>query len=360
MRKKILLINKIQFGYHTDSYNYCKYLKDEFDITYISFDTDKKKIEESGVNICYVPYDGSVLTRGFNFIKFCRNYIKNNQIDLIFILYFKLSSLIKIGLSSNKFILDIRTGAVGSTSKKRAMADVIMRFETHVFNHITVISKSLRDKLGLNSKKSHILPLGADELSSTDKSFESIHLFYVGTLSFRDIDKTVFGLSKFIQKYKHDNIEISYDIFGSGTVEAEELLRASILESNLGKIVTLHGRRNHKEIQYYFDNCNIGVAYVPITDYYDVQPPTKVFEYARAGMVNIATSTYENRRLITEDNGMICDDTIDSFSDALESVYIYKNEWNSQQIRKSLEDFSWEKIVNNNLKKYFNEILEKR
>jgi len=360
MRKKILLINKTQFGYHTNSYNYCKYLKDAFDITYISFDTDKKKMEESGVTICYVPYHGSVLTRGLNFIKYCRNYIKNNQVDLIFVLYFQLSSLLKIGLSSNKFLLDIRTGAVGSTPKKRAIADTIMSFETHFFKHITVISESLRDKLGLNSKKCHILPLGADELSSTDKLFHSIHLLYVGTLSFRDIDKTVFGLSRFIQKYKHENLDISYDIFGSGTVEAEELLRVSISETNLENIVTFHGRKNHKEIQYYFDNCNVGVAYVPITDYYDVQPPTKIFEYARAGMVNIATSTYENRRLITEDNGVICDDTIDSFSDALETIYIYKDKWNSQQIRESLEDFSWEKIVNNNLKKYLYKILEKR
>ena len=360
MRKKILLINRIQFGYHTDSYNYCKYLKDEFDITYICFDTDKKKIEESGINIFYLPYDGSVLTKGIKFIKYCRSYIKNNQVDLIFILYFQFASLIKIGLFSNKFILDIRTGAVGSTSKKRAIADAIMSFETHFFNHITIISASLRDKLGLKSKKSHILPLGADELSSTDKSFDSIHLLYVGTLSFRDIDKTVFGLSKFIQKYKHKNIEISYDIFGSGTAEAEKLLSASISETNLGNIVTFHGRKNHKEIQYYFDNCNIGIAYVPITDYYDVQPPTKIFEYARAGMVNIATSTYENKRVITEDNGVICDDTIDSFSDGLEAVYIYKDEWNSQKIRKSLEDFSWEKIVNNNLKEYLYQRLEKR
>jgi len=359
VRKKILLINTIQFGYHTNSYKYCKYLKNEFDITYICFDTGKKKIEESGINICYVPYQGSILTRGIKFIKYCRNYIKTNQIDLIFVLYFKLSSLVKIGLPSHKFILDIRTGAVGSTPIKRAISDAIMRFESHFFNHITVISESLRDKLGLNSKKCHILPLGADKLSSKNKSFKSINLIYVGTLSFRDIDKTVLGLSKFIQKYQNKNIEISYDIFGSGTVEAEKLLRDSISSTNLENIVTFHGQKNHKEIQHYFDNCNVGVAYIPMVDYYDVQPSTKIFEYARAGMVNIATSTYENRRLITEDNGVLCDDSIDSFCDAVERVYLRRDKWNSKQIRKSLEDYSWENIIHNNLKKYFNEVLEK-
>ncbi len=358
MRKKILIINRIQFGYHTDSYNYCHYLKDEFDITYIGFDTAKKRIEESGINVYYVPYQGSFLTKGINFIKFCRNYIKTNEVNLVFILYFQLSSLLKAGASSSKFILDIRTGAVGTTPIKRAIADKIMCFESHFFKHITIISKSLRDKLGFNAKKCHILPLGADKLSTTDKSFNSIHLLYVGTLAFRDIEKTVFGLSKFIQKYKDKKIEISYDIFGSGTAESEQLLIASIEESNLKSIVTFHGRKNHKEIQHYFDNCNVGVAYIPMVDYFEVQPSTKIFEYARAGLVNIATSTYENRRLITEDNGVLCDDTIDSFCDALEEVYIHKERWNSKQIRKSLEDFSWENIINNNLKNYLNECLK--
>lgn len=358
MRKKILFINRIQFGYHTNSYNYCRYLKDEFDITYIGFDTAKKKIEELGVNVYYVPYEGSFLTKGINFIKFCRNHIKTNQVDLIFVLYFQLSSLLRVGISPNKFILDIRTGAVGTTSKKRAIVDAIMRFESRFFKHITIISESLRDKLGFNAKKCHILPLGADELSTTDKSFEAIHLLYVGTLSFRDIEKTIFALSNFIQKYKHEKIEITYDIFGSGTVESEQLLRASIDKTSLENIVTFHGRKNHKELQHYFDHCNVGVAYIPIVDYFEAQPSTKIFEYARAGLVNIATSTYENRRLITECNGVLCDDTIDSFCDALETVHIHNEKWNSQQIRKSLEDFSWENIINNNLKKYLNERLK--
>ncbi len=357
MRKKILFINRIQFGYHTNSYNYCRYLKDEFEVSYISFDTGKKRIEESGVDIVYVPYDGSFLTRGINFIKFCRDYIKSNEIDLIFILYFQLSSLLRVGFSHKKFILDIRTGDVSPNPKKRAIVDAIMRFESHFFSHITVISESLRDKLGLNVEKSHILPLGANELSKIDKSFDSIHLLYVGTLTFRDIDKTVFALSKFIQKHKNEKIEITYDIFGSGTEEAEQLLLESIEKTELKDIVTFHGRKNHDEIQYYFDHCNVGVSYVPMVDYFDVQPPTKTFEYARAGLVNIATATYENKILITEDNGVICHDTIDSFCDALESVYANREKWDSRKIRKSLEDFSWENIVNNNLKKYIKELI---
>jgi hypothetical protein len=46
MKKKLLIINKIQFGYHTDTFKYCQYLKDEFDITYICFDAKEIKIND--------------------------------------------------------------------------------------------------------------------------------------------------------------------------------------------------------------------------------------------------------------------------------------------------------------------------
>jgi len=42
--------------------------------------------------------------------------------------------------------------------------------------------------------------------------------------------------------------------------------------------------------------------------YYDCQPATKTFEYILSGMVCIATSTYENKKLINNINGVLCND----------------------------------------------------
>ena len=39
IKSKIVIINKTQFGYHTDYYKYCEYLKDDYDITFLCFDS---------------------------------------------------------------------------------------------------------------------------------------------------------------------------------------------------------------------------------------------------------------------------------------------------------------------------------
>jgi len=357
-KKSLLIINRAQFGYHTDSFKYCQYLKNDFNITYICFYGDKEKISEDGVEVVYVPYKGSFIYRGIGFIRNCRQYIKSNKIDLIFIVYFQMSSLLRIGMPSNKFILDIRTGAIGTTAKKRKIDDTLMSLESKAFKHITIISESLRDKFGLRGEKCHILPLGADELSTTDKSFDSMKLLYVGTFLSRNIEETIFGISQFLEKIDHKKVEmeITYDIFGFGTVEEEVLVKNAIMETGLEDIVKFHGRKNHEDLKFYYDNCNIGITYVPLIDYFECQPPTKIFEYARAGLLGISTSTLENKRLITEDNGVLCDDTVGSFSDALENIYINREKFDSRKIRKTLANYSWNNIVNNNLATYLKQI----
>jgi len=352
--KKILIINKTQFGYHTITHNYCKYLKDEYDISYICFDQNKNRIIEEGIKVIYFPNKYMSSRIGvMKFISFLKNYIKSNQIDLTFVKYFHLSPLLRVGLYSHPFILDIRTASIGSTLLRRKKANFLLYFESLFFKNITINSESLRNKLGIGAKKAHILPLGADELSKTDKSFEAINLLYVGVLSSRNIEDTVFALSKFINRNKRKKIDITYDIFGYGTKEAEILLTDAIRATGLDNIVTFHGAKSHTELQKYFDNCNIGVAYIPQVDYYECQPSTKIFEYVRAGLLTIATGTFENRRLITKENGILCSDNVDSFANALEEMYIHRDKFESQKIRETLKESSWDEIVNNNLKKYF-------
>ena len=352
MKEKLLIINKSQFGYHTDSYKYCQYLKNEFNITYICFNGRHKKINEDGVEVLYVPYKGSFLQRGITFLRLCRQYIKYNKVDLIFIVYFQMAFMLKLTLPSKKFILDIRTGAIGKTPMKRKIYDGIMVFESIFFNNITIISECLRKKLKLKDEKCHILPLGADTLSETNKLFKTIKLLYVGTFDSRNIHETVLGLYEFIKKVEKKNLDITYDIFGSGTVNEENLLLKTISDLDLKKVVKFHGRKRHEELKPYFDNCNIGISYIPITDYYECQPPTKTFEYINSGLLCIGTSTKENKKLIMKENGVLCTDNAKAFSDALEKVYNTRKKFNSQQIRETLIEYNWKTIINGNLSEY--------
>jgi len=104
---------------------------------------------------------------------------------------------------------------------------------------------------------------------------------------------------------------------------------------------------------------NVGVSYVPITPYFDVQPPTKTFEYLLAGMPVIATRTKENEKVINEYNGVLIDDTPEDFRNGLALLYerISANKFTSSRIIESSESYTWERIVRNNFKLYIESLL---
>ncbi|MEQ8217685.1 MAG: glycosyltransferase [Arenibacter sp.] len=364
MYNTLLYISTIQFGYLIDAYKHCQYLKEEFKITYVCFDYGYPKIKETGIEIIYVPWDGSYVSNGINFMKTSISIIKSEKIDFIFAVYFPLVSLFKV-LSPNKnIILDIRTGSVNISRNNRIIKNNMIRFESFFFKKISVISESLALKLKLNMKKVFILPLGSDILSTTNKLFNNLNLFYIGTLDGRNIHQTIYGLKVFLDRNSNPNVNLSYDIVGYGNEECQNIVKKAILDTGLQKKVIFHGRKTHEESKYFFDNCNVGVSYIPITEYYDCQPPTKTFEYIKAGMVCIATETQENKKIVNAYNGVLCKDSPEDFCDALAEVTRNLTKWDSNTIRKTLEPFNWAKI-SENLKKYIlnheqKSILEKK
>ncbi|MEJ2622235.1 MAG: hypothetical protein P8163_18885, partial [Candidatus Thiodiazotropha sp.] len=54
-RKRIVIIAMAQFGYHIDTYYYCKYLKLKYDITYIGWNHGHNQIKMEGVKVILVP-----------------------------------------------------------------------------------------------------------------------------------------------------------------------------------------------------------------------------------------------------------------------------------------------------------------
>ena len=347
MNKSLVYISTIQFGYHIDAHKHCQYLKEDFKITYICFDYGYPKIKETGIEIIYVPWNGSYVSKGINFIKTCLKIIKSEKIDFIFAVYFPLVSLFKL-LSPNKnVILDIRTGSINTSRKSRIITNNLIRFESFFFKKITVISESLALKLKLNMKKVFILPLGSDILSTNNKTFNNLKLFYIGTLDGRNIHQTIYGLKLFLDLYIDPNIDLSYDIVGYGTEACENIINKAIEDTGLQKKVVFHGRKTHEESKNFFDNCNVGVSYIPITEYYDCQPPTKTFEYINAGMVCIATETQENKKIINTDNGVLCKDSAEDFCNALTLIAKDITRWDSHCIRKTLAHNNWANISEN-------------
>jgi len=352
--KNIILINPGQFGYKAGYYYYAKYLSryDEYIVTVLCFDQGLPKVDIPKVKVEYIDFCGSKSQRLLRWLMSVKTMYDahSDKSSIFFMSRFNFCFVFPLLFPKAKKILDIRTGSVSRKSMINWLQNKQYKFESHFFSVISIISKGLSSQLGLNGSKCHWLPLGSDVLSKTNKEFKSLKIIYVGTFDGRRIHETIEGLSIFLSKNSRLNLQVSYDIFGFGDDKQVQLINNTLNKCELKGIVKYHGRKNHFELKSYYDSCNIGISYVPVTKYYENQPVTKTFEYILAGMVCVATSTYENKKIINGANGILCDDTPLGFAEALDKIVMNKHNYCSTIIRGTLIDYTWERIVERRLK----------
>ncbi|MCA0151874.1 glycosyltransferase family protein [Winogradskyella vincentii] len=340
--KSVLIVSKRQYGYHTDSYELAKFLAREFDVHYFCFDAYQERIEGNGVNVIYVSSKGHYLIKALRFIRYAIKEVKKDY-SFRFMVYFSFCSLVRL-FSRKRVVLDIRTGSIQESKIQRKVDNWFRGFESIFFNRVTIISKGLREKLNIPVKKTYILPLGANSISKVIKKFDYPRLFYIGTFYNRNIQDTIIGLSIFLKKFNHLKIDVSYDIVGSGSGSEILELKKLVKRLNLEKNVVLHGRLNHNQARQFFDVCNVGISYVPLTTYFNHQPPTKTFEYILSGIACLATKTHENERLIGKINGILHEDSPEGFALGLEEIYSSFANYDSKVIANSLPEYNWESI----------------
>lgn len=350
--KNIIIINREQFGYHIDNYYYCYYMKGTYNIKYICFDYGKEKIEINGVDVFYISNKKNKIIRYLRFLKYCiYNLLKCNSI--VFIKYFQGSSVLKLFFPKIVFVLDIRSASVNQSIIIRFLYDSILKIETSMFKNITVISDGLRNRLALNQVKTKKIPLGAIEISNKPKNYDHIRLLYVGTFYNRNIEETIYGFNSFIMKYGK---KIDYTIIGISPKDEQEKLKCLVKNLNLEKYINFTGYVPQYKLRHYFDKCNVGVSFIPITDYFNFQPPTKTYEYLMSGLPTIATRTEENMQIITEENGVLIDDNRNSFEEGIYRIFENKEQFDDFKIRNSVKKYNWKYIVNDNLIPYINEL----
>lgn len=346
--KKLLIIDRYQFGYTTDTLKYCEYLNNKYKIRYLSFDFGWEKIYVPNINVIYVPRFGNKAMRAILFILYSiYNIIAFN--GFTFILYFPQCSILKKLLFWKKMHLDIRTLCVDSDSNIRQQSDLQLQKDLNYFDSSSFITEGIRKKITSTSKKnSFILPLGSDIISSNNKTFEELNLLYVGTLTNRNIIETVKGFISFIESSKSE-IKIHYDIIGDGENGEREDIQKFIDSKQMNKYITLHGKLPYHSLKPFFNINNIGISFIPITDYYEHQPPTKTYEYVLSGLYCMATKTAANKEIINKDNGILHNDTAEDFYKALDYIYQNRHNLNSQIIRHTLLEYQWNHIIEQKL-----------
>ncbi len=350
-KKELLVIHKMQFGYLTDVYKWCQYLRNEYNITVVSLNQSFPNVEMEGVKVVDITGNNFYL-RGVKFLLACIIQILKNK-GITIILYFNEVLLLRKLFPKKKIILDIRTLSIDANVEVRKKVNEHIRLIASRFTCVTVISSGVRTFVDNGNLLVYSLPLGAEVRENKHSRSEIPHLLYVGTFYNRRIEDTINGLNLFISK--NPSVKLRYDIVGDGKEGELDKLKQLVRNLNLQDYVVFHGRIPNNKIGPFLDKANIGVSYVPITDYYQHQPPTKTFEYVLSGMFCLATATHSNHEVVNEDNGCLIQDNPESFALGIERCIEKFKDYNPNKIKNTLIEYSWQNIVNEKLK----QILEK-
>ena len=275
--------------------------------------------------------------------------LKKKNADIIIIHDHRLAFLYPLLLHNNKLILRLYTTSVSKSKYRRFIWDMYKKCVCKLYNIYFIPTENDKKAFHLNKRKiSYVIPSPLEPISITKKEFKEIKLFYIGTLHNRNVEDTVKGLALFLKSNINNNI-VSYDIVGKGHKEDEEKLISTIINNNLEDIVHYHGFLNDEEVIPFFDNCNIGVAYVPITDYYTNVLVTKLFEYLQSGLAAIATKTNENKKVINDINGVLIEDSPEGFAKGLEKITMNLDKYSSEAIADTVKEYTVEYYVKNHL-----------
>jgi glycosyltransferase involved in cell wall biosynthesis len=269
--------------------------------------------------------------------------------DHALIKYFIGVSVVHLAASQSQLICDVRTANVNGATIRRFFFNSVLFLELLTFRNKTIISACLADKMGYRNY--HILPLGGNKIAIKKKRFDAFHLLYVGTLDGRMLEDTVRGFGIFHAAH-HKDIRCTYTIIGTGRASEIGKIQRAIDQYQLKAVVRLAGYVNHEALTPYLQQANIGVAYVPVTGFFDCQPPTKTYEYLLSGMAVLATGTKENRRIVDDSNGVIIRDDAESVAEGLESLLKNRLKYDSHAIQNGMETYTWKNITLNNLHPY--------
>ncbi|MEL6143138.1 MAG: glycosyltransferase, partial [Bacteroidota bacterium] len=281
------------------------------------------------------------------FIKEFLALLPHYECSLLF--YFVGVSLGHLRAKQNQMVCDLRTGNVRSSRFRRWFFDAITYLELLTFRNKSFISRGLAQHFGMGNH--HILPLGSSITPATERSYEHLHLFYVGTFSDRRMHEAIAGFGQFYQEHK-DVINCQFTVVGSGNEEEEALIQAAIEQYALRDIVHLKGYVRRDLIGPFLQAANLGLSYTPITKYFDYQPVTKTYEYLLAGLPVLATATSENELVVSSNNGVLVRDNPAAVAEGLKSFYAKRNTFNTFAIQEDAKRYTYERIVEDNLAPY--------
>lgn len=263
-----------------------------------------------------------------------------------------------------KVIFDIRTGSLRGKIK-RELNHLFLKLSRSLAHQTVILDQKLAQQIfGNTHKKLSVVPLGANinhfqpsaeirkalrqKLGINDK----IVFVAIGSLDPRR------EFSNFIEafaKIAKERSDCRLLIIGEGKDKSN--LEALVESKKIAGYVTFIGQVDYQEIPAYLQAADIGVAYIPLKDYYLNQPPLKTAEYLAAGLPVIATATNGNKVFVKDGyNGILTDASISATASGIKNI-IEKKAALANNARRSIEKFNWDCIVKDKLLPLYHKLL---
>jgi glycosyltransferase involved in cell wall biosynthesis len=354
---RLLIVSFEQFGYHTDSYEYCRHLGNRFQITYLCPEQGLPRKSLDDVEVLYLerlPFGRVEL----GLLRAAHRLLRRRGFGVAFLRRTKFSLLLRLSHPRTPMVFDIRSGSIEENGLRRTVENSLLRANAMFFSNITVISKGLARQLGL-PQRAHVLPLGADSQPRLGKPCrDELRLIYVGTFKNRHLERTVEGLGEFLREAAV-NIPVQYTLVGFGSDKERATIRNAVHASGLEDRIHVYERKDRAGLPSLLSEHNVGVAYTPQVPWFEHQPSTKLFEYLQSGLLCIATDSAANREVLSPMNGALVPDSAAGFRYGLEQLVARLPDWNPDVVSASVRDHTWESIVTDNLAPYLERITRR-
>lgn len=338
--KNILIIHPGPLGKHSATLYFCKLLKYNYNVHYVGIDEGLGYLEEEKISIFHLTPTKNKFIRKFKYFILIIQKLQSNKFSFILLNYFPLCSLFLF--FNNNINVEVRSGYIFKSKIKRTLYNFLLNIEVCFFKNILTLSNDLKNNLKL-PKRTKIIPLGGPLQPPNKLDFKTLSFLYVGTFRQRNMHITIEAFSIFLNDIKDYKIE--YHIVGFGSQGEVDLINKSIKTNKLDNSVYFHGEVRYPELYTIFSRCNIGISYVPNTEYFRFQPSTKTFEYLLNGMPVIATDILDHKNIINTTNGVVINDDLSSIVSGFKYIYYNKNNFNSIDIQNNSYKYSWHFIV---------------
>lgn len=379
--RTIAFVYIFEYGTYPILYEYCNQLaRLNFQVYYIGLsDTSESFLDSNGVNVIHL--DKNKITYPVGFAKSAKDLLISINPELVHVFHYRWCLLLPLmSLFRYQWLLDLRTVHVGDKdghySRFTFLKNRLTWFESLFYDQSIALTKKIKALLSPSRKPVPVIPLGANisKFYPTDREKErqiirmSFSLepddkvfLYSGTLNpNRKLEAVFTAFAQLLRQHKNSFLFIlGHDKDNTATLE-----NYRVLCKQLGISAHVHftGYLPYHQVIKYYNASDIGLSFVPLTPYFNFQPPTKLFEYMAAQLIVISTRSNATLDVIEHGyNGFLTDDTPEGLSQAMVTACALEEEEKQSILRHAqttAATFDWEHLISTRLLPVYNKMLK--